>query len=149
MKRLILLVLVSFALNSISVSAQITNTHDKAEIVGWEFGGDGTPLILLAGGTWKSVQKVSSFKLFYIGETPVTPGRLVKFVLIIVVGFLLSWFTRRLLLRIQRRREQIAQSSSFYTLGRILHYLIMTIARLLASRPREVNATSTAIVMMR
>jgi small-conductance mechanosensitive channel len=101
---------------------------------------------LLAGATWKSIHKVTDFKLFYIGDTPVTPGSLVKFVLIVVFGFLLSWFIRRLLLRIQRRREKIAESSSFYTLGRILHYLIMTIAVLVAFTSLGLDASSLALI---
>ncbi len=93
-----------------------------------------------------SYQKITGFKLFYIGETPVTPGSLGKFVLILVFGFLLSWFIRRLLLRIQRRREQIAESSSFYTLGRILHYLIMTIAVLAAFTSLGLDTGSLALI---
>jgi small-conductance mechanosensitive channel len=100
----------------------------------------------LTDGTWKSIQKVADFKLFYIGDTPVTPGRLVKFVLIIVFGFLLSWFTRRLLLRIQRRREETTESSSFYILGRILHYLIMTIALLVAFTSLGLDTSSLALI---
>ena len=93
-----------------------------------------------------SYQKIAGFKLFYIGETPVTPGSLGKFVLILVFGFLLSWFIRRLLLRIQRRREQIAESSSFYTLGRILHYLIMTIAVVAAFTSLGLDTGSLALI---
>jgi small-conductance mechanosensitive channel len=137
MKQLILLVLISAALNPILTYAQETDTHDEAV---------GPRMTMLAGTMWESIQKVTDFKLFYIGETPVTPGRLVKFVLIIVFGFLLSWFTRRLLLRIQRRREQIAESSSYYTLGRILHYLIMTIALLAAFTSLGLDVGSLALI---
>jgi small-conductance mechanosensitive channel len=93
-----------------------------------------------------SNQKVTGFKLFYIGDTPVTPASLVKFVLIVAFGFLLSWLIRRLLLHIQRRREQIAESSSFYTLGRILHYLIMTIAVLAAFTSLGLDTGSLALI---
>jgi small-conductance mechanosensitive channel len=100
----------------------------------------------LTDGTWKSIQKVSDFELFYIGDTPVTPGRLVKFVLIIVFGYLLSWFTRRVLLRIQRRREELTESSSFYTLGHILHYFIMTIAILVAFASLGLDTSNLALI---
>ena len=108
--------------------------------------GIGPRMIMLAGTTWESVQKVTDFKLFYIGETPVTLGILVNFVLIIVFGFLLSWVIGRLLLRIQHRRKQVAESSSFYTLGRIIHYLIITIAVLAAFTSLGLDVGSLALI---
>jgi small-conductance mechanosensitive channel len=103
-------------------------------------------MTMVAGTMWKSIQKVTDFKLFYIGETPVTPGILVKFVLILVFGFLISWVIRRLLLRIQHRRKQFAESSSFYSLGRVIHYLIMTIAVLAAFTSLGLDVGSLALI---
>jgi small-conductance mechanosensitive channel len=108
--------------------------------------GVGPRMTMLAGTMWKSIQKVTDFKLFYIGETPVTPGILVNFVLIMVFGFLLSWAIRRLLLRVQHRRKEVAESSSFYTLGRVIHYLIMTIAVLAAFTSLGLDVGSLALI---
>lgn len=162
MKRLILLVLISFALNPISVCAQKTHTHDEADssassttaLVSLQNNAASLLAVIQEAPETRQVaipsqdayQKTTGFKLFYIGETPVTPGSLVKFVLIVVFGFLLSWLIRRLLLRIQRRREQIAESSSYYTLGRILHYLIMTIALLVAFTSLGLDTGSLTLI---
>jgi small-conductance mechanosensitive channel len=111
-----------------------------------EPGSVGPRITEVAGAMWESVHKVADFKLFYIGETPFTPGRLVKFVLIVVFGFLVSRFTRRLLLRIQGRQEELTESSSFYTLDRILHYLIMSIAALVAFTSLGLDTSSLALI---
>jgi small-conductance mechanosensitive channel len=143
------------ARDSLKVIKYIDNSIDdlgqvqelvKAEIARQGLGGVVTRLTLLAGTAWKSVQKAIGFKLFYIGDTPVTPGSLLRFVLIIVFGYLLSRFVRLLLLRVQRRREQTAESSSFYTLGRILHYVIMTIALLAAFASLGLDISNLALI---
>ncbi len=67
------------------------------------------------------------FTLFHVGETPVTLGSILKMLVILVLGLALSWFIRHLLERLKDRR-QFAGSPAVYTLGRLLHYLIILIA---------------------
>jgi small-conductance mechanosensitive channel len=65
--------------------------------------------------------------LFHVGETPVTLGSILKMLVILVLGLALSWFIRHLLERLKDRR-QFAGSPAVYTLGRLLHYLIILVA---------------------
>jgi small-conductance mechanosensitive channel len=67
------------------------------------------------------------FTLFHVGETPVTLGSILKMLVILVLGLALSWFIRHLLERLKDRR-QFAGSPAVYTLGRLLHYLIILVA---------------------
>jgi small-conductance mechanosensitive channel len=67
------------------------------------------------------------FSLFHIGDVPVTLGRILTMLLILVLGFALSWFIRHLLERLKDRR-QFAKSPAVYTLGRLLHYIIILVA---------------------
>ena len=122
--------------------------HDllTTEVVGRGLGSIGNRLVLLTSTSWQKIQNVVGYKLFYIGDAPVTPRSLVQFVLILLIGFILSWFIRRLLHRIERRREQISESSSFYTLGRLLHYLILTIAFLAAFTSLGLDLGSLALI---
>jgi small-conductance mechanosensitive channel len=87
----------------------------------------GTRMTLLSGGVWKSMQGVLNYDLFHIGDGPVTPGSIATMLLIILFGYLLSWLIRNLLDRLKNRRNY-AKSSVVYTLGRILHYIIITVA---------------------
>mgnify|MGYP002064245301 CR=1 FL=1 len=70
--------------------------------------GPGTRLVQLAAGARQGVKSVMSYRLFYIGDTPISLGSLFKFLVIIVLGFLLSWLIRRMLQRLQMRRERLA-----------------------------------------
>ncbi|MCU0990659.1 MAG: mechanosensitive ion channel, partial [Xanthomonadales bacterium] len=65
--------------------------------------------------------------LFHVGETPVTLGSILKMLVILALGLALSWFIRHLLERLKDRR-QFAGSPAVYTLGRLLHYLIILVA---------------------
>jgi len=67
------------------------------------------------------------FSLFHIGDVPVTFGRILTMIFILVMGFALSWFIRHLLERLKDRR-QFAKSPVVYTLGRLLHYFIILVA---------------------
>ena len=65
--------------------------------------------------------------LFHIGDAPVTIGRILTMVVILALGFALSWFLRHMLDRLNDRR-QFAKSPAVYTLGRLMHYLIIMVA---------------------
>ncbi len=65
---------------------------------------------------------------FTIGsDTEITYGSILKFITIVLIGYLISRFVRFLTSRMGKRRH-IARSSGLYTFGRIMHYLIMTLA---------------------
>jgi hypothetical protein len=86
-----------------------------------------TRLVLLSGNIGEGLFAILDFDLFHIGDAPVTPGRIIQMLLIIGFGFLLSWTIRHLLERLRSRRKY-AKSPVMYTLGRILHYIIIIAA---------------------
>lgn len=109
------------------------------------FRGWWTRVALVAGSAWDRVRAVMSYTLFSIGEAPVTPGGITMLVLILATGYAMSWFIRQLLSRLEKRR-QFAQSGSIYTLGRILHYVIITVALLVALGSMGLDFSNIALI---
>ena len=116
------------------------------EMVQRGLAGPRTRLMQLAAGAWQGLKNVTSYRLFYIGDTPIGLGSLFKFLVVIVFGFLLSRLIRFMLRRLQRRKERLAASASIYTLGRILHYLIITIAVLVGFTVLGLDIGSLALI---
>jgi len=75
------------------------------------------------GAKTKALMNVS---LFHLGERPVNTGGIAKAVGIFLFFWLLSWLIRYFLDRIERRQH--FQQGSFYAGGRVLHYIILTVA---------------------
>jgi small-conductance mechanosensitive channel len=105
----------------------------------------GTRMTLLSGSVWKSMQGVLGYDLFHIGDAPVTPGSIARMLLIVMFGFLLSWVIRHLLERLKNRRNY-AKSSAIYTLGRILHYIIIITAIFAALGTIGLNFSNFALI---
>jgi small-conductance mechanosensitive channel len=105
----------------------------------------GTRLNLLSADIWHSVKKGLGYDLFHIGDAPVTPGSIIQMLLIMVLGFLLSWLIRRLLDRLSRTRRY-AKGSVTYTTGRILHYIIITVAFFVALGTIGLDFTNFALI---
>jgi len=82
-------------------------------------------LVTRANWTWAS--GIVDYDLFSIGDNPVTPGGIFKMLMILVIGWAISWFIRKMLDRVSSR-QQFGQSPVLYTTGRMLHYLIILIA---------------------
>ena len=133
-----------------SASDDLSLTQDlvKGELVGQQRGLSGAwaKLILITGSTRQNIQKAFGFKLFYIGDSPVTPASLVEFIFIILLGLVISWVIRRLLRRLQKRAGRDTHSASIYTLGRLLHYFIMTIAVLAAFASLGLDVSSLTLI---
>jgi len=88
-------------------------------------------LRLLAGGVGDALSGYLAITLFHVGDVPVTVGSILKILLILLVGWGISWFIRHLVERLKSRR-QFASSPAVYTLSRLLHYVIIFIAVLAA-----------------
>jgi small-conductance mechanosensitive channel len=86
-----------------------------------------TRFVLAWGDVHRELSVHLDFSLFHIGDVPVTFGRILTMLFILVMGFALSWFIRHLLEKLKDRR-QFAKSPAVYTLGRLLHYLIILVA---------------------
>lgn len=74
---------------------------------------------------WELVWDRLGISLFKIGETPVTILGILRVLFIFLLAWLLSHFVRRGLKHLTERQR--GSSSFLYTLGRLAHYLILTI----------------------
>ncbi|MDX1705811.1 mechanosensitive ion channel family protein [Pseudidiomarina sp.] len=83
-------------------------------------------------------------ELFSAGETAVTYGSIVKFLLIVIVTYIVSRLIQNALGRFADYRGTMTQSS-VYALKRITHYLIMVIGFLIAVASIGIDLTKFAI----
>ena len=75
---------------------------------------------------WEQSKAFVNISLFHIGEHPVTIGSFVKALFVFVFFLSISWLIRKFLDRLERRKH--FQQGSFYAGGRVMHYVILTIA---------------------
>ena len=105
----------------------------------------GARLSLVLENTWKHFSELADFHLFYIGETPVTTAGIVKMLLILGLAIAISWVIRHLIAR-GLRRKRATESPAFYTLGRILHYIIVVAGSFAALGSIGIDFTSFALI---
>lgn len=101
---------------------------------------------LALAGAWDGFADITEFKLFSIGETPVTLGGIVKMVLIIALAWTLSWVVRYLIGHASAGGDQFTRSPAAYTLGRILHYVLITVGLFVAFTSIGFDFTSFALI---
>jgi small-conductance mechanosensitive channel len=105
----------------------------------------GTRLNLLSADIWHGVKNVLEYDLFHVGDALVTPGSIIKMLLIMVFGFLLSLLIRRLLDRLGHA-QKYAKGSVTYTTGRVLHYVIIMVAFFVALGTIGLDFTNFALI---
>jgi len=105
----------------------------------------GTRLDLISAEIRQGVEGVLGYDLFHIGDAPVTPGSIITMLLIMVFGFLLSWLIRRLLDRLSSV-QKYAKGSVIYTMGRVLHYVIIVVAFFVALGTIGLDFTNFALI---
>ena len=105
----------------------------------------GARLGLAIGNAWDRLVELADFRLFNIGDTPVTPAGIFKMLLILGLAIGISWFIRYLLAR-GLRKKRASQSPAFYTLGRILHYIIVMAGSFAALGSIGIDFTSFALI---
>ncbi|WP_191621238.1 mechanosensitive ion channel domain-containing protein [Marinihelvus fidelis] len=98
------------------------------------------------GSAWDHVIAAADYHLFDIGDTPVTPGGILKMLFIIALAWLISWVARYLIAHAAAAGEQFSASPVAYTLGRILHYVIMTVGLFAAFASIGFDFTSFALI---
>lgn len=103
-------------------------------------------LKLALGAVADRVTAVADYHLFSLGDTPVTPGGVLKMLLIVVLAWLLSWVARYLIAHASAGGEQFSHSPVAYTLGRILHYVIITVGLFAAFGSIGFDFTSFALI---
>ncbi|MBT8081024.1 MAG: mechanosensitive ion channel [Gammaproteobacteria bacterium] len=83
--------------------------------------------------------------LFSVGETPVTAGDIVKALMILFVGWLLSRGVRYAIRRMGSS-ESTGVQASLYTISRLTHYTIIIVAIFLALTSIGLDFTNLALV---
>jgi len=94
--------------------------------------------------TWQIALELLTSTLFEINEVPVTMLGLFRIVLILFVAWWLSKGIRNGLNRIGERRTAVSKSS-LYTLGRIIHYVILVIGVIIGLSSIGIDFTKFAL----
>jgi len=94
--------------------------------------------------TWQVALDLLTTTLFEINEVPVTMLGLLRIVLILFIAWWLSKGIRKGLHRIGERRTAISKSS-LYTLGRIVHYIILVIGVIIGLSSIGIDFTKFAL----
>ncbi len=84
--------------------------------------------------------------LFKIGEHPITPLALIKFLIIIFSSYFLAKWVRSSLRRSSRRYRHISQAG-LYTLSRLIYYVIILSGMLIAILFIGVDLTAFAVIL--
>ncbi len=104
-----------------------------------------TRLRFVAEGIGDTMAGYFGVILFHVGDVPVTVGSILTMLLILVIGWGISWFIRHLVERLKSRR-QFASSPAVYTLSRLLHYIIIFIAVLAAFGSIGLDFSNFAVI---
>jgi len=96
------------------------------------------------GKSWGQVGQWINATLFEINEVPVTTMGLLRVLFIIVIALLISKVFRRGLDRIGQRKDGVS-SSSLYTLGRVIHYIILVVGIIVALSSIGIDFTKFAL----
>lgn len=107
-------------------------------------GGSWLRIKVLGQRLWTQSTALLNISLFHIGERPVTPGEITKALFIFLFFYALSWLIRHFLDRIARRQH--FQQGAFYAGGRVLHYVILTIAGIAALGSIGLDFSSFALI---
>ena len=97
-------------------------------------------------GDWRGFRHFASSSLFEINETPVTLGGLLHALIILIIAFWISKLVRRGLERLAHNNENMNRSS-LYVLGRILHYIILGTAIVVALSSLGLDFTKLAFIV--
>lgn len=81
--------------------------------------------------------------LFKVGDTPVTTLGLLRVVMFIMIAWWVSFWLRKGLTTVAARNEKIARHTT-YTLGRLIHYVIMIIGTVVALSSVGIDFSSLA-----
>jgi len=94
------------------------------------FGGGWFRVKIYSQRLWAQSRALLNTSLFHMGDRPVTTGGITKALFIFLFFYVISWLIRHFLDRLERRQH--FQQGSFYAGGRVLHYVILTIAGIAA-----------------
>lgn len=108
------------------------------------FGGGWLRIKLFSQNLWTQSGAVLNISLFRLGDRPVNAGGIAKAVIIFLFFWGISWLIRHFLDRLERKQHY--QQGSFYAGGRVLHYVILTIAVIAALGSIGLDFSSFALI---
>lgn len=103
-----------------------------------------TEFIAILTTSWKVTAEWFSSSLFKIGDTPVTLFGIFRVGFILLIAWTSSRIVRRTLGRIAERKEK--GGSALYTVGRLAHYVILTIGLMVALSSIGLDFSNLALV---
>ncbi len=98
----------------------------------------------LADSSWGEVAQLARTTLFEIGGAPVTAVDILRMLIILTIAWWVSKLLRGALQRIASKRETV-NTSSIYTLSRILHYCILAVGIMIALSSIGIDFTKFAL----
>jgi small-conductance mechanosensitive channel len=102
-------------------------------------------IALASGNAWDRLVELADFSLFEIGGAPVTPAGVLKMLVILLMAFGISWLIRYLLSR-SVGADKVSRSAAAYTLGRLLHYIVILVGVFAALGSIGIDFTSFALI---
>lgn len=94
--------------------------------------------------SWSQLSDMINATLFEINEAPVTTLGLLSVLFIVSIALLISKIIRRGLEKLGQRKEGVS-SSAFYTLGRVVHYIIMVVGIIVGLSSIGIDFTKFAL----
>jgi len=83
--------------------------------------------------------------LFKFGDSPITPKALIKFFLIVFFSYIFAWAIRKFIIKITKKNKKI-RYAGFYTLSRLIFYIILFIGLLIAFSSLGIDFTTFAVI---
>jgi small-conductance mechanosensitive channel/CHASE3 domain sensor protein len=96
-------------------------------------------------GIYLQVTELANVTLFSVGETPVAGYDILRVLVILFVAFLLSRLVRHAIGRLGER-ESAGTQASIYTVGRLSHYAIITVAVFVALSSIGLDFSNLALI---
>jgi small-conductance mechanosensitive channel len=96
--------------------------------------------------SWKKIVEWMNTSLFIMSGTPVTPIGLIRFMVILFVGWFLSRIFLHAIRKVNNRTHGGMQESSIMTLGKIISFVIIGISLLISFSSLGIDVTKLALV---
>lgn len=94
---------------------------------------------------WVGFEKMANKTLFKINETPITLMPLLRLIIIVLIGYLVSKFVRYIIRRVEARRK-VDKSSVFFILDKLIHYLIIFVATIAGFTTLGIDFTNLTLI---
>lgn len=95
---------------------------------------------------WAPIYHALSATLFKVGQTPITLFSFAQIIIALIIAFLLSKLLRRTLNRLAKQQQIPLNEASLFTLNRLIHYIIITLAIILSLSFIGLDFTNLALI---